>query len=78
MATEMRGEFEFISAIRARYPFSHLGDDSAVLNIDPNNHLLVSTDMLVEDIHFLRKWITNCFGDFLENDKDLLNQYKTY
>ena len=35
-----------------------IGDDCAILPIDETSDLLVTTDMLIEDIHFLRGKIT--------------------
>lgn len=33
-----------------------IGDDAACLSVPPNHHLLVSTDTLVENVHFLSDW----------------------
>lgn len=33
-----------------------IGDDAACLNVPPAHQLLVSTDTLVADVHFLRSW----------------------
>src|SRR4051812_44291896 len=57
----MRGEFEFIEKIRkrARTPFAKvgIGDDCAVLQTDSTHHLVITTDLLVEDIDFERDWV---------------------
>lgn len=51
------GEFEFIDTIRRRLPklksaVLGIGDDCAVLGFTNDKYLLVTTDMLVQDIHF--------------------------
>lgn len=52
------GEFEFIRQIQKRFGFLHsqiihgIGDDAAVLQPKAGDDLLVSTDLLIEDIHF--------------------------
>ncbi|MDX1411495.1 MAG: thiamine-phosphate kinase, partial [Nitrospirales bacterium] len=54
------GEFQLIQAIRRQSStspvFSSLlkgiGDDAAIIQFIQNEHLLVSTDLLIEDIHF--------------------------
>lgn len=52
------GEFGFISAVRAMFPeqadIKGIGDDCAILPQSAGLSTLVSTDMLVEDVHFLR------------------------
>lgn len=53
-------EFGFIHSIRERFAdlpdhhFEGIGDDCAILPISADESLLFTTDMLVEDIHFLR------------------------
>ncbi|MCA1615341.1 MAG: thiamine-phosphate kinase [Acidobacteria bacterium] len=55
-----RGEFDFISHIRrrtaskARGLVRGIGDDAAVIESSPASHLLVTTDLLVEDVDFRR------------------------
>jgi thiamine-monophosphate kinase len=56
------GEFGFISRIaplgriRPEGVIKGIGDDCAVVSIDGPNYLLVTTDMLVERVHFLIAW----------------------
>ncbi|NIO04716.1 MAG: thiamine-phosphate kinase [Proteobacteria bacterium] len=55
------GEFRLIQRIRDRYSKPSefvprgIGDDAASLNFPPNHLLLVTTDTLIEDIHFTLK-----------------------
>ncbi len=55
------GEFGLISRIAAKV-FTHesvvtgIGDDAAVTAISAGMHMLTSTDMLLEDVHFRRTW----------------------
>ena len=51
----MRTEFEFIRNIKKKYWLNRLGDDCAVLSKDPDFDLVVTADMLVEDIDFRRE-----------------------
>lgn len=52
-----RGEFELIDAIRSRFTVpggvTGIGDDCAVLPEHGGNETLVTTDMLIEGVHFL-------------------------
>jgi len=58
------GEFGFIDRItpesikRAEGLVQGIGDDAAVLEKDEQSYSLVTTDLLIEDVHFLRKKIT--------------------
>lgn len=57
----MTGEFELISRITADLPQGNdvrlgVGDDAAVLQ--PDGEVVVSTDMLVEGVHFRSAWST--------------------
>jgi len=51
-------EFEFIASIRAKYGIDKIGDDCAVLPKDTDIDMLLTTDMLVEDIDFRLNWTT--------------------
>ena len=59
------GEFGLIGLIRERFASipSHgcegIGDDCAVLPLNTTESMVVTTDLLVEDIHFLRDWDAN-------------------
>src|SRR3954468_12873938 len=52
------GEFGLINRIKSGFALGNatslkgIGDDAAVIDLDDENCLLVSTDMLVEGIHF--------------------------
>ncbi len=52
------GEFKLIERITSNFPKFHketiygIGDDTAVLKLNPEKYTLVTTDMLVEGIHF--------------------------
>lgn len=56
------GEFGFIDriapygAIRGDGVVKGIGDDCAVIDIHGPEHLLVTTDLLVEKVHFLMEW----------------------
>ncbi len=49
-------EFEFIKNIKKKYRLDLIGDDCAILPKDPNSDLLISSDLLVEDIDFRLDW----------------------
>ncbi|MEJ2202408.1 MAG: thiamine-phosphate kinase [Desulfuromonadaceae bacterium] len=55
------GEFGIIERIRQLVAATPgvvvgIGDDCAVLEIPPGEHLLTSTDLLLEEVHFRRCW----------------------
>jgi thiamine-monophosphate kinase len=58
------GEFGFIDSIKGQFDFpvqgviKGIGDDCAVLSSTPGRVLLFTTDMLIEDIHFMIDSIT--------------------
>src|SRR5436190_24200206 len=51
-------EFEFIDRLRSKYDISRVGDDCAVLPKDADTDLLLTADLLVEDIDFRLSWTT--------------------
>ena len=51
-------EFQFIENIKSRYSLEKIGDDCAVLRKDAYTDLLLTADMLVEDIDFRLDWTT--------------------
>jgi thiamine-monophosphate kinase len=54
----MPGEFEFIEKIKSRHTLGKIGDDCAILPKDAKTDLLLTADMLVEDIDFRLEWTT--------------------
>ncbi|MEO8042037.1 MAG: thiamine-phosphate kinase [Acidobacteriota bacterium] len=52
----MRTEFDFIRSIKKKYDLKHVGDDCAVLPKDAKTDLVVTADMLVEDVDFRLEW----------------------
>src|SRR5215204_747686 len=54
----MPSEFEFIRNIKEKYGLRHIGDDCAVLPKDSKTDLIITADMLVEDIDFRIQWTT--------------------
>ncbi len=58
------GEFELIDRIRKQVAkgtgvVRGIGDDAAELRLPDGHHLLTSTDLLIEDVHFRHAW-TDC------------------
>ena len=58
------GEFKLIDRIRQQVVdgagvHRGIGDDAAVLSLPDGHHLLTSTDLLIEDVHFRHDW-TDC------------------
>ena len=54
----MVSECEFIETIKSKYSLDKIGDDCAVLPKDAEKDLLLTADMLVEDIDFRLDWTT--------------------
>jgi thiamine-monophosphate kinase len=52
----MKPEFQFINSIKDRFLLSEVGDDCAVLPNDKDSDLLISTDLLVQDVDFRLEW----------------------
>ena len=52
----MRTEFEFIRNIKDKYGLSRVGDDCAVLPKDARHDLIITADLLIEDIDFRLEW----------------------
>jgi thiamine-monophosphate kinase len=52
----MRTEFEFIRNIKDKYGLKRVGDDCAILPKDLRKDLIVTADLLAEDIDFRREW----------------------
>ena len=54
----MNSEFEFINNIKSKYRLDKLGDDCAVLPKDDTTDLLLTADLLIEEIDFRLDWTT--------------------
>ena len=54
----MRSEFDFIKNIKTKYSLRLVGDDCAVLPGSDKTDLLITSDMLVEDVDFRLTWTT--------------------
>ena len=52
----MRTEFQFLENLKKKYSLTKIGDDCAVLPKDSRNDLVITTDLLVEDIDFKLEW----------------------
>ena len=52
----MKSEFEFIQSIKKKFSLQRIGDDCAVLPKDSRTDLVITTDLLVEDIDFRLDW----------------------
>lgn len=52
----MKSEFEFIETLRKKYSLKKIGDDCAVLPKDSKTDLVITTDLLVEDVDFRLTW----------------------
>jgi len=54
----MRTEFNFINNLKSKYSLESVGDDCAVLPKDGKTDLVLTADLLVEDIDFRLDWTT--------------------
>lgn len=52
----MKSEFEFLSSIKKNFNLKKIGDDCAVIPKDSKTDLVITTDLLVEDIDFRLEW----------------------
>ena len=52
----MKTEFEFIKSLQEKFALTKIGDDCAVLPKDSKTDLVITTDLLVEDIDFRIEW----------------------
>ncbi|MCC6826572.1 MAG: thiamine-phosphate kinase [Acidobacteria bacterium] len=52
----MHSEFDLINYIKARHNLNAIGDDCAVLPMNSKSDLLITADMLVENIDFRLEW----------------------
>jgi len=54
----MNSEFDFLSNLKSKYHLGHIGDDCAVLPMSGTHDLLVTADLLVENVDFRLEWTT--------------------
>ena len=54
----MPTEFQFIENLKKKYSLPKIGDDCAVLPKDSRTDLVITTDLLIEDIDFRLDWST--------------------
>jgi thiamine-monophosphate kinase len=54
----VKSEFEFIHYIKKSFGLNAIGDDCAVLPKDEKTDMVITADMLVEDIDFRLEWTT--------------------
>lgn len=52
----MQSEFEFIKNLRQKFLLNKIGDDCAVLPKDSRRDLVITTDLLIEEIDFRLEW----------------------
>ena len=48
--------FKSISSNRSNLVKRTIGDDAAIVQVPPENELVISTDTMVQGIHFLEDW----------------------
>ncbi len=53
----MKTEFDLIEQLRKRSATSKIGDDCAVIPKDARTDLVLTTDLIVEDVDFRREWM---------------------
>lgn len=59
----MKSEFEFIHYIRKSYGLNAIGDDCAVLPKDDKTEMVITADLLIEDVDFRLEWTEpRCLG----------------
>lgn len=54
----MKSEFQFIRHIKDKFSLRYTGDDCAVLPKDKDMDLLITADLLMEDVDFRMEWAT--------------------
>lgn len=52
----MSSEFEFLESLRRKFSLGKIGDDCAMLPKDAETDMVITADMLVEDIDFRLEW----------------------
>ncbi len=57
-AVFMVSEFQFLNNLKSKYSLDKIGDDCAVLPKDSYTDLLLTADLLIEDIDFRLEWTT--------------------
>jgi thiamine-monophosphate kinase len=53
----MQSEFQFIASLKEKYALSRVGDDCAVLPSSSVHDLVITADMLVENVDFRLEWM---------------------
>lgn len=52
----MRTEFEFIDFLHSRFDLRKIGDDCAVLDFGLEKDLVITADLLIEEVDFILEW----------------------